>query len=238
VDVKISESHEAMSYHAASQVAAYVRARESALICFAGGDTPLRTYQILIEMQKKGRVNLKDSYYVSLDEWVGLGYADKGSCQQMMRDGFYSPAGISESHICLFDGLSGDMSEECEKVEAFIRRFGGIGLAILGIGMNGHIGFNEPNGSDREGCFVIELHEVTKRVGQKYFPNGVPLSKGITIGYKTLEKADEVIYVAGGEKKNEIVKLILNSQPNPEVPATMLKNHHNICFYLSGMSFI
>ena len=98
--------------------------------------------------------------------------------------------------------------------------------------MNGHIGFNEPNLPDSEGCIVVDLDETTKSVGRKYFDGEMPASKGITLSCTELKKSRKVIYIAGGEAKADIVKKIVDTPPCSQVPATMLKGHLDLSFYL------
>ena len=97
----------------------------------------------LIELQEKGVVSLSVVHYVGLDEWVGLGMNDKGSYKQVMKDSFYGPACIPEESIRVFDGLV-NPEDACKNVSEWIDRHGGIGLMLLGVGLNGHVGFNEP----------------------------------------------------------------------------------------------
>jgi len=216
---------------AAEAIIAHIHATPNALLCLAGGDTPLPVYRALIAAHKAGRVDLHSVRYVALDEWVGLGYEDMGSCKQMMFDNFYLPAEIPADHVTFFDGRAADINAEAIRVANSIDACGGISLTLLGIGMNGHIGFNEPNRKSEATVAVYDLDETTVNVGRKYFGGSTAPGKGITVTITALSRADTVIYIATGAHKHDICKRILSSEPTPAIPATMMKGHQNITLY-------
>jgi len=216
----------------AQAIITHLDARPDALLCLAGGDTPMPVYRCLIEAHRAGEVDLHKAWYVALDEWVGLGYEDEGSCKQMMYDGFYLPAGIPLEHIVFFDGKAADIQAEARRVAAFIERQGGITLALLGIGMNGHIGFNEPGRRSDAIAAVVDLDETTVSVGRKYFKDGNTPGQGVTVTVSGLTQADEVLYMVTDAHKRAIVQRILDSAPTPDIPATMLKTHPDLTIFL------
>lgn len=230
--IEIYQTAEEQSKAVAGQIAAYIHAHPGCLICPAGGDTPLGAYRELIRLQEEGRVDLNDAYYVGLDEWIGLGADTAGSCRELMENNLYKPAGIREDHMAIWDGLCEDPEEECRRIEAFIRAHGGIDLTLLGIGMNAHIGFNEPGTGLQEGCLVVELSETTKSVSKKYFGKSLPVLKGFGVGAGELKKADKVILMANGAHKAEVVKRIAEGPMTEEVPATLLTDHADIVLSL------
>lgn len=221
----ISENYTGMSMEAANVAAEYINSHPGALICFAAGATPMGMLEELIKMQESKAVDLSSAYYAELDEWIGLGYNDKGSCCQVMLDVFYTPAGIPEDRFHLFDGLDRNTDRQCKLMEDWIKSFGGIGLTVLGIGMNGHIGFNEPNPPDVNGCYAMPLDNITKAVSVKYFDRQQPVEYGITIGWRMLKDAEKVILIADGEKKKQIVKTSLSGPIDPSVPASLMQDH-------------
>lgn len=125
-NITICKNKEELADCIASTVADSIRTKPDSLICFAAGETPLPMLKRLVEMQKENIVNLKDAYYVSLDEWWGIGYETPGSCVQVMKDTFYTPAGISESHMALFDGTSDSAESEMNRVSSFVERLNGL----------------------------------------------------------------------------------------------------------------
>lgn len=245
MQIIVKRDHEEISRTVAEQIAAYINKNPGALINLAAGDTPLRAYELLIELQREGAVDLSSVYYVGLDEWVGLGYAVRGSCAQVMQDGFYGPAGIDPVRICAFDGTA-DVKSECERVSDFISAHGGIGLTVLGVGLNGHIGFNEPRyehkeigvsgetGLKRDSeetvglCRIVDLDEVTRAVSVKYFDSPLPVEQGVTVSLETLADAKQVILMATGAKKSDIMNRVINGEKSEAVPASMLKDHQGL----------
>jgi len=172
-------------------------------------------------------VDLAGVYYVGLDEWVGLGYDDKGSCKQVMSDNFYTPAKIPPERMRVFDGLA-EPEAECEEIGKWIAERGGIGLALLGVGMNGHVGFNEPNGPGGGGAIVVPLDDTTKAVSVKYFGRTLPVTQGVTISLATLKQARKIIVMASGGKKREIIRKSFCFEPTPTIPASFLQDHSDL----------
>ncbi len=228
----IEEDYEAMSKKAAECIACFINQNPGALLCLAGGNTPLGVFEHLIQMQQDGKVELNSVYYAELDEWVGLGYEEVGSCKQLLADNFYNKAQIQWERVHYFDGLATDMEAECRLMERWLADHGGLGLTLLGIGMNGHIGFNEPNGSDARGCFTVQLDEITKEVSAKYFNKVLPVETGITIGWKELYSSKEVIFIANGKQKAPIIQKSLYEAPTATVPASLFQTHPSLTVVL------
>lgn len=214
-----------MSRQAAGCVAELLREKPEALLCFAAGTTPMGLFEELIQMQARAEVDMTRAWFAGLDEWVGLGPADAGSCIQVMFDSFYTPAGIPRDHIHVFDGMAADMTRECRVMEKWIADHGGIELTVLGIGMNGHIGFNEPGVPETRGCVVVDLDEVTKAISVKYFGKQIPVHQGVSIGMDLLSSAPEVILLADGVKKAPIVAATLSGPVTCRVPSSLLQKH-------------
>lgn len=232
MNLVVTENYEEMSAAAAERIAQYLNRHPGALLCFAAGDTPLGTFQKLIELQKQGRVNLSSAFYVGLDEWAGLGREVKGSCFQVMYDSFYDPAGIQPDHVEVFHGDSADMEKECDRINSWITARGGIDLVLLGVGMNGHVGFNEPGGPDCEGCFPVPLDEVTKKVSVKYFGQELPVTYGLTIGWKTLKKSKRVFVLANGMKKAPVMKRAFCEPASADFPVSLFQDHRDLTVIL------
>jgi len=215
----------------------YIRENPGKLLCFAAGDTPLGIYKELIQMQKRGEVDLSTMYYVGLDEWVGIGIETKGSCAQVMEDNFYGPAGIDGSRVRTFDGLSKDLERECQEISQWIEKRGKIALTLLGIGMNGHLGFNEPFVNPEKETLIVELDQVTAEVGKKYFQDTTVPKRGITVGIKALREAREVILVACGSKKGGILRKTLVDAPSIKVPSSLMQDHERLTIVIDKEAF-
>ena len=223
-----------LSEEVALRAAEYINQNPGALLCLAAGDTPLEAYRRMVGLQAAGRVDLSSVYYVGLDEWVGLGRETRGSCLQVMFDGFYVPAGIPAERIVAFNGLAPDMSAEIARVEEWIRVRGGIRFTILGVGMNGHIGFNEPGTGLSECCILVKLDETTVNVSKKYFDSPLPVEYGAGVGAGELKKAEEILLMASGTRKASIIAKAVKNPPDANVPASLLMDHPNILLMLDA----
>lgn len=222
--VVIKENPQIVAETISQKIIEIVKEKPTSLICIAGGDTPLLTIEALIKANQAGEVDFSKTQFVGLDEWVGLGRETKGSCIQTLYDAFFDRLeNVSSEQICFFDGQTADFEAECARVDAFIEACGGIDFILLGIGLNGHIGFNEPFVPVDVNCHVVELDNVTKRVMRKYFDTDLPLTHGISLGMQQILTAKEIYLVATGEKKAEIVQQVIEKEPTVSIPATLVK---------------
>ena len=224
------DDYNALSCEVAKKAASYIK--KGGLMCFAAGDTPMGMLRELIKMQKRGEVNLSAAHYISLDEWIGLGPDDEGSCIKIMNENFYRPAGIPPEQIWLFDGLNPDTDKQCREAEKIIESHSGISFALLGIGMNGHIGFNEPGTPETPGCFTVDLDDTTKSVSEKYFGKALPVTRGITIGWKELLNSKSAVLMASGIEKAAIIKAAVKGTVSMDVPASFFQKHRDITVML------
>lgn len=147
MQIIISDTHEESSKKAADTVAACMYQKVEPLICVASGDSPAGIYRNLVTRVQHNEMDIRRWTFLGLDEWVGLNGNDEGSCRYHLNAQLFSPLKIANSQICFFDGASKNLEEQCQITESTIQKHGGIELAILGLGMNGHIGMNEPNTS-------------------------------------------------------------------------------------------
>ena len=230
MNIIVTQDYDDLSYKAARHAAIFINNNPGALICFAAGDTPLGTFRELVVMHDRGEVDLSSVYYVGLDEWVGLGIDDAGSCIKVMHDAIYDF--VPKENVLMFDGLDPDTEGQCRKTEAWIEKHSGIGYTLLGIGMNGHIGFNEPGTPDVEGCFTVVLDDTTKSVSKKYFGKERPVTTGITIGWRTLYNTREAVLMANGKEKAPIAASALTGPCTPDIPASLFQNHPNLTVLL------
>ncbi|HET9435003.1 MAG TPA: glucosamine-6-phosphate deaminase, partial [Chitinophagaceae bacterium] len=160
-------------------------------------------------------------------EWVNIPPANEGSCHYFFKNELASPLQIPEKQIHLFNAMSEKLQDECRKMDAVIRDKGGIDLMIVGIGMNGHIGFNEPGVSFDNYSHVIDLDDTTLTVGQKYFKSKVTLQKGITLGLKHLQESKKVFLLANGSKKAEVIRRTVEEKVTNTFPASIMQTHAN-----------
>ena len=222
-----------MSKWAADKVAEEIRRKPDALISFPGGDTPLGMVHEFARMVNAGEVDISKARFVMLDEWVGLNENDEGSCARFMKDNLFDLLEKPFAEVCLFDGRAADIEAERAKHEAFIKEHGPITVSVLGIGMNGHLGFNESGVDFSLSSHIIPLHPVTRQVMSKYFGGReLPLTHGITQGIAQIMAADTVLVIANGAKKADIVRRAIEEPVTNEVPASVIQNHPNGYFVL------
>lgn len=208
---------------AAEKTAAYIRENPGRLLCLAAGETTQELYGILSDMHIQGQVDLNRMYYVMMDEWVGIDAEANGSCAQIMNSGLYRRAGINPARCLIWDGNATDMQAECERVERGIKERGGIGLAVLGVGYNGHLGFNEPGTPADSRCHVAELDDITVETGKRYFDGKTPPNRGVTVGLRRLLGAENILLMALGAEKAPIMRRALMEEPTLQCPASLLQ---------------
>lgn len=204
----ICQDHREASLRAAELVAQALLEKPESTVTFAAGDTPLACYRELIRRQEKGELSLAKARYIGLDEWLGLGPQDEGSCIASMNQGFYHPAQIPRERIFAFDGRHPDPEAEAQRMQDILAKWP-LELAVLGVGVNGHIGFNEPGDAAQGDFALVPLSETTQRVGRKYFQGRPTPRGGATITLEALGKAKRVVILATGAAKREAVARVL-----------------------------
>ena len=229
----ISSSHIESSENLANYIIDYVNKKPKSLLCFAGGESPLETYRKLVEANKLGKVNFSEIEFVSLDEWGGLDYNTNGSCIQTLYDDLFIPLGLNiEKQVHFFNGKAKDLEQEILRINNIIKEHDKIDISLLGVGMNGHLGFNEP-GSDLDlEVGIIPLDPVTLEVGKKYFDVDLDLKVGITVGLKHLLNSNQIILIANGDKKAKIVYKTINDEISNEMPSSLVRKSKTQDFIL------
>jgi glucosamine-6-phosphate isomerase len=214
-----------LAHAAAEIILKIVKENPAALICCASGETPLPTFKALIEVAKEEKADFSGIKFIALDEWIGIGPLNSGSCQYFLKNFLTDPLNLKPSQLHFFNALSSNLAAECLAADSFIRQHGGLDLILVGVGLNGHIGLNEPGVSPDLYSHVIELDPVTAQVGQKYFTESTPLTRGITLGLKHFSEAKKAIVMATGRKKSEVMKKVLTDPISPQLPATIVRTH-------------
>jgi len=227
MQLKIYKDYQSLSEAAATEIIELVKNKPSAVICLASGDTPRLTCKLLVEKTVKEKVDLSHVTFIGLDEWIGIPPENEGSCHYFFQSELFQPLHFSSSQVYLFDAMAVNLDEERGKMDRVIFEKGGIDLMIVGIGMNGHIGFNEPGVSFDNYAHVIDLDDTTISVGQKYFKTPVDLQKGITLGLKHLQQSKKVLLLANGAKKAAVVKKTVEGEITNEFPASIMQTHAN-----------
>ncbi|MFT5885759.1 MAG: glucosamine-6-phosphate isomerase [Arcticibacterium sp.] len=216
---------EELSEHVADFIIALLKEKPNATLVLTSGDTPKRAYQIM--SQKASKDLFENCLIIGLDEWVGIGPENEGSCRYIVEENLLKPLAIPEENYTFFDSLNSDLEAECKRVDDLIKSRGGLDFIVVGIGLNGHIGLNEPGYAFDHYCHVTDIAQMTIDVGQKYFKTETPLTKGITIGLKHLLEAKAAMIMASGIKKAEIIKETVSAKISPEIPSTVFQLHAN-----------
>src|SRR3954449_222812 len=197
----ISETYEAMSKQAAEDMLQLLQSFDQPLICTASGASPAGLYKELVHLVETKRIDTSNWYFVGLDEWKGMNEKDEGSSKTHVNEQLLHPLHIKEDHVCFFDGRANDLEKECLRIEDFIKQHDGIDIAILGIGVNGHIAMNEPGTSASLRSHIAAIHPDTQQIGQKYFKEPRQIDTGITLGLATILEAKHLMLLASGTTK-------------------------------------
>ena len=227
MEVKIFDNYNAMSSATADIIIDCVKNKPNALLCFATGNTPVLTYKLLAEKVKQQQIDLSKCFCIGLDEWLGVPPQVKGSCHYDLNEHVFRPLGIAESQIHLFDGLSTDIASECRKMNELVCEHRGVDFLLAGIGVNGHIGFNEPGVDPLLEAHDQLLHPTTLASGQNYFKEITKLEKGITLGLSQAMNAKKFLVVANGKSKADIIKKTVEGEVTNEVPASYIQQCEN-----------
>lgn len=220
----LKDNYKAMSEEAAAVLESVVRKNPAAVIVLATGHSPLLTYRLFVEHVKKTGLDVSGVTFVKLDEWLGLSPADEATCEYFIRKEVLEPLQIREEKYLHFFSQTEDAKAECERVEQAYERLPQVDLVILGIGMNGHLGLNEPGETLSAGAHVIELDEKTK--GHEMLSHTKqPVGKGITLGMKNLFRGEEILLLADGKEKEKGLSGYLSNEITTQIPVSLLKLH-------------
>ena len=223
----IYKDYAELSVKTAEQIAEIITQKPEALLCFPAGETSVGTFKHLIGLNKQGKLSFNKCKIVGLDEWANIGPMKSENCFSFLKKHLFDHIDYSKGNMCFFNGESADLKQECTTTDEFIRKYGPIDMMLLGAGMNGHLGLNEPGTSFDLYSHIVNLDETTKVVGQKYFSGKVTLTKGITLGVKYIMEAKTVILQLNGNRKAEVVKRLIESDVTEAFPASALKAHPN-----------
>jgi len=223
----IYSDYNELSVKTAEMIAGIIINKPDALLCFPAGETSVGTFKHLIELNKTRQISFRQCKIVGLDEWAHLGQMKNENCFSFLKKYLFDHIDYSVENLCFFDGESDDLMQECRKTDNFIKENGPIDMILLGAGMNGHLGLNEPGTSFDLFSHLVDLSETTKIVGQKYFSGKVNLAKGVTLGIKYLMEAKTAILQLSGSVKAEVTRRLIDCEISTEFPASVIKSHVN-----------
>lgn len=208
------------------------------VIGLATGSTPEGLYKCLIEKYNQGIIDFKNVTSFNLDEYVSLDESHPASYQYYMKENLFNHVNIPLEHAYVPSGVENNLADHCKEYENKIASVGKIDVQILGIGINGHIGFNEPGTSFSSRTHVVELDESTREVNSRFFESldEVPTS-AVTMGIQTIMDAKEVVLLITGENKAETVKQLIETDVTEDFPASALKNHPNFTLLVDEAAY-
>ena len=218
-----------MSRKAANILSAQVILKPNSVLGLATGSTPLGTYKQLIEWFKKGDIDFSEVTTVNLDEYIGLAKDDVNSYHYFMKQNFWDHVNISPEHTHIPDGTSPDAEGECSKYDRLITKIGGIDMQLLGLGQNGHIGFNEPGSAFDKDTHVVKLSEMTIEANKRFFEREEDMPRrALTMGIRSIMQSRRILVIASGVHKSEVLKKAFFGPVTPSVPASVLQLHNDV----------
>ena len=227
--ILVFEKEEHLDAYVGEYICHFIRNHSQPVIGFATGSTPLGVYRYFIDNYQAQKVSFRQVKAFNLDEYVGLTPSHPRSFASAMKNEFFSHIDILPENINALDGSKEDMIQECQRYESLIDA-NPIDIQILGIGMDGHIAYNEP-GSPLDGaCHVVDLHQESIESSLDYgfdHIEDVP-TQGVTQGIGTIMKAKQLIMMAKGEKKADLVKRMIYGEVTPDFPSSIIQRHPNV----------
>lgn len=224
----------AKDYYYASRVAANIISAQvimkpDCVLGLATGSTPIGTYEQLIRWYEKGDLDFSQVHSINLDEYRGLKPEDEQSYRYFMNTHLFDSINIDKKNTFVPNGMEPDKEKACRDYEEIIRSHGGIDLQILGLGHNGHIGFNEPGSAFEKETHCVELSQSTIDANARFFSSvdEVP-REAYTMGIKSIMQAKKIVVIVCGESKKDIVKRAFLGPITPEVPASVLQLHNDV----------
>jgi galactosamine-6-phosphate isomerase len=220
---QVFSDHEAVSQCAADVLVTQLQSKPDSLLCLATGSTPTRTYEVFAERAAYEPTLVQRVRVLNLDEWGGLPPGDPGSCSQLLRTALIEPLGLGDRYMS-FASQTPDPAAEAERVAAWLDGHGPIDLCLLGLGLNGHIGFNEPAEFLQPHAHVAQLS--TASLNHAMIRNGSARpSYGLTLGMADLLQARRILLLVTGASKREPLRQLLNGRITTQFPASLLHTH-------------
>ena len=229
MNVIVCKNYDEMSLRAAQVVAAQLKEKPASVLGLATGSTPEGMYAHLVEMYKKGEISFRDVTTANLDEYYPIDPANDQSYRYFMNFHLFDRVDINKDNTNVPDGTAADPVAEGKRYEQLVDNLGGVDLQVLGIGRNGHIGFNEPAEELALDTHVTDLTEDTIEANARFFASvGDVPRQALTMGIGTIFKAKKILIMASGASKKDAVKVMLEGGVSTKFPATLLNLHPDV----------
>ena len=227
--IYVTEDYQAMSRKAASLLAAHVILKPDCVLGLATGSTPIGMYKELIAGYEAGDLDFSKVRSVNLDEYAGLAPTHDQSYRYFMQHNLFDHVNIDVANTNVPNGLAQHPEAECQRYNQVIRDMGGIDIQVLGMGHNGHIGFNEPADAFELETHVVDLTDTTIQANARFFASADEVPRqAMTMGIQTIMQAKKVLVAVSGKDKAEIVKKAFTGPVTPNVPASILQMHPDV----------
>jgi glucosamine-6-phosphate deaminase len=225
----IVKDYDELSKLAAEEIASLIKEKPNCVLGLATGSSPVGMYKELIQLNKEGRADFSKVTTINLDEYRGLAGENPQSYRYFMNTNLFNHINIDKNNTFVPNGMTEDITKECRSYDERIQRLGGIDLQVLGIGNNGHIGFNEPSDYLNLGTHLTDLSKDTIDANSRFFETieEVP-TQAITMGLGGIMRAKKVLLLANGEKKADIIGKLVEGKISTSIPASILQVHSNV----------
>ena len=225
----VAKDYKDMSRKAANIISAQIITKPDCVLGLATGSSPIGTYDQLVEWYEKGNLDFSEVSSVNLDEYRGLDHSHDQSYYYFMHQHLFDRVNINPANTNVPDGTEKDADKECRRYEELIASYGGVDLQLLGLGHNGHIGFNEPAAVFDKETHCVDLTESTIEANKRFFASADDVPKqAYTMGIGTIMQAKKILVVVSGEDKADTVAKAFFGPVTPEVPASILQFHKDV----------
>ena len=227
--IYMGEDYKGMSRKAANIISAQIILKPDCVLGLATGATPIGTYDQLVNWYEKGDLDFSKVVTINLDEYKGLSGDNDQSYRYFMNKHLFDRINIYKENTYVPNGLEADSKKACQEYNDIITKCGGIDMQLLGLGHNGHIGFNEPGGAFEKETHCVNLTKSTIEANKRFFEKEEDVPRqAYTMGIKSIMQAKKILVVVSGEDKADIVKGAFTGPVTPEVPASVLQLHNDV----------
>lgn len=224
-----TENYYKMSRVAANILSAQVIMKPDCVLGLATGSSPVGTYEQLIRWYQKGDLDFSTVTTINLDEYKGLAPTDSQSYRYFMNTHLFNAVNIDKARTFVPDGLESNSEKACQAYNEIIRNCGGIDLQLLGLGLNGHIGFNEPGAAFEKETHCVDLTPSTIDANSRFFDSLDKVPKqAYTMGIKSIMQAKKIVVIVSGKEKASILKEAFFGPITPQIPASVLQLHNDV----------
>ncbi len=229
--IHIFNNAEEIGKAVANLIVEQVNEKPDSVLGFATGASPVPTYKSLIKAYNKGKVSFKDITTFNLDEYCDLPKDDKNSYYTFMHENLFNHIDVKEENVNFLNGNAEDTDAECMRYDDLLTE-NKIDIQLLGVGRNGHIGFNEPSNKFTKGSFKVRLSQSTIDANSVYFDENPMPNYALTMGTVSIMKSKQIILIATGRSKSDAIDGLVNGDITPSCPASVLQLHPNVHIFL------